>query len=122
MRASPAISPATLPILLVMLLAFASAAVASGTEGGARGNAVFRLVHRRRNVRHLRAAARLLRRDSGAVAQRGMTDAAPVLEESAIQSRFNNAIYPLTQRDRHVSGIWGAIHAAGLKIVEGTKP
>jgi hypothetical protein len=51
-----------------------------------------------------------------------MTDAAPVLSESAVQALFNDAIYPLSNRDRHVSALWEAIHAAGLKITGDTKP
>jgi hypothetical protein len=55
---------------------------------------------------------------SGAVAQCGTSDAAPVLSESAVQSLFNDAIYPLSSRDRHVSTLWRAIHAKGLKITK----
>jgi hypothetical protein len=62
---------------------------------------------------------------TGAVAQpaqSGMTDAARALTESAARARFFEAIYPLRGTDRHVVGLLEAVHAAGLKIVEGTKP
>jgi hypothetical protein len=51
-----------------------------------------------------------------------MTDAAPVLPESTVRDIFNEAIDLLPQRDRHVTGIWDAIHVAGLKITGDDTP
>jgi hypothetical protein len=51
-------------------------------------------------------------------AQYETTRAPEAVPESVLRSKFNNAIYPLQKHERHVEGLWDAIHAGGLKIVE----
>jgi hypothetical protein len=60
--------------------------------------------------------------DSGAMAQRGMTDAAPALPESAVKTRFIDAICLLTQRDRHVSNPLGRDSRRRLEDRRGNTP